>query len=157
MENFSNYILIVMFAAIAVWLFRGYFKTRNLIYKDKFWTTYRILFVAAGALCLMTVFVYTSWLDWLRLGLMMLCVIGFCLVRDGIGEEGIAVSGRMYPWDKIKAYDYAEEKKQLKIYAKTIDGDSPILSLPLDEKKNEILAFLKNKIGKKFTRMRKGK
>ena len=155
MENISNYILIVMFAAIAVWLFRGYFKTRGLVYKDKFWTTYRILFVAAGALCLLTSLVYTTWIDFVRLGLMLLCVVGFLLVRDGIGEEGIAVSGRMYPWAKIRAWDYAEHKKSLRIYAQTTDGDAPIVSMPL-EKKDEILAYMREKAGKKYTRLKKG-
>jgi hypothetical protein len=155
MENFSSYLLIVMFTAIAVWLFYGYFKTRGLIYKDKLWTVHRILFLAAGILCLVSVFVFTSVLEWIRLGLMFLCVIGFLLVRDGVGEKGIAVTGRLYPWDTIRAWDYGDYKKdEYRVYFVSGEGDNIVLTMPVAQK-DEVIQYIKSKIGKKYTRMKK--
>lgn len=156
MDNLSSYILIAMFAAIAIWLFLGYFRTRGIIYKDRMWNAHRILFLAAGVLCLVSVFVFSSVLDWVRLGLMFVCVIGFLLVRDGVGEEGIAITGRMYKWSDIKAYDYGDfRKNQYRIYIQTNQGDNLNVTMP-NEQKKEVLDFVKAKIGKKYTRMKKG-
>ena len=157
MEQTSNIILSVIFAAMAAWLFYGVSKTRNLIYKDKLWNTYRILFAIAGGLCLLTGFLYTSVLDLVRLGLMTLCVIGFLLLRDGISDTGIAVMGRVTPFDTIRSYDYGDYKKDFRVYAITEDDPDTkvILALPQDQKQ-EVIAFLKQKMGKKYTRMKKG-
>ena len=75
MEQTSNIIISVIFLAMSVWLFYGVSKTRNLIFKDKLWNTYRVLFAIAGGLCLLTGFLYTSVWDLIRLVLMTLCVI----------------------------------------------------------------------------------
>ena len=159
MDQLSNIILTVVFSAIAVWLFYGVYKTRGLIYKDKLWTPARIFFLVAGAFCVLSALVFTTLLDWLRLGAMLVCVIAFFLSRDGIREDGFAISGRFYPFAYLRAYDYKDYKNDLfRIYFLTDgdDSDMPnILTLRRDQK-DEILAFLKERIGKKYTRMKKG-
>ncbi|MBR3202361.1 MAG: hypothetical protein IKF60_02110 [Solobacterium sp.] len=158
MDQFSNIILTAIFAALAVWLFYGYVRTRGLIYKDKLWSWSRIFFLVAGAVTLLSAFVYTSVLDWIRLGSMLLCVVGFFLTRDGIREDGFAISGRFYPFANVHSYDYGNYKDQFRIYF-VMEGESfdapNILTLP-SKQKDEIIAFLKNKMGKKYTRMKKG-
>ena len=158
MGFYSNLILIVVFGVMAAWLLTGAWRTRNLIYKDKLWSVYRILFVIAGGLCLLTGFLYTDLLDIIRLALMTLCVIGFILQRDGIGEEGIAVMGRIIKYEDIRSYDYGDYKKNsFRVYV--VQESDPetkvILTLPQDQKE-EVIAFLKQKMGKKYTRMKKG-
>ncbi|MBQ9327347.1 MAG: hypothetical protein IJ225_02270 [Solobacterium sp.] len=159
MSVFSNVILIVMFTAIAIWLFHGWYKTRNLKYKDKQWTTGRILFLIAGILCVLTAFVYSTLLDWLRLITMMLCVVGFLLLRDGVGDDGLAVLGKLTPYSNIRAYDYGDYKKEFRVYAITNDSDGSdpnvIVSLTKEEKE-EVIRYLKKMMGKKYTRLKKG-
>ena len=157
MDQLSNIVLTIMFSAIAIWLFYGYSKTRNLIFKDKLWNTYRVLFAIAGGLCLLTGFLYTSVWDLIRLVLMTLCVIGFLLLRDGNSDTGIAVMGRVTPFDMIRSYDYGDYKDSFRVYAVTEDDPDTkvVLTLPKDQK-DEVIAFLKQKMGKKYTRMRKG-
>ena len=158
MDQFSNILLTVIFTALAVWLFYGYTKTRGLIFKDKLWSWSRIFFLVAGVLTLFSALVFTTVLDWMRLAAMLLCVIGFFLTRDGIGENGFAISGRFYPFDHVHSYDYADYKDQFRIYF-VMEGESfdapNVLTLPKTQKE-EIIAFLKGKIGKKHTRMKKG-
>ena len=157
MDQLSNIILTVMFSAIAVWLFYGYSKTRNLIYKDKLWSMTRIFFLIAGLFCILSALVYTSALDWIRLAAMLLCVVAFFLVRDGIGEDGFGVMGRFYPFEKVRAYDYGDYKKdQFKVFFIPEGDETPVSVALLNSQKDEILAFLKSKIGKKYTRMKKG-
>ena len=157
MEQTSNIIISVIFLAMSVWLFYGVSKTRNLIFKDKLWNTYRVLFAIAGGLCLLTGFLYTSVWDLIRLALMTFCVIGFLLLRDGISDTGIAVMGRVTPFDMIRSYDYGDYKDSFRVYAVTEDDPDTkvVLTLPKDQK-DEVIAFLKQKMGKKYTRMRKG-
>ncbi len=157
MDNFSNIILTVMFGGIAVWLGYGAYRTRNLVFRDKLWSVSRILFLAAGILCVLTAFVFSSLLDWIRLLMMTLCVIGFLMLRDGIGEEGIAVMGRMTKYSDIRAYDYGDYKKQFRVYFSTGESaDSPNYVALDPNQKTEIIAYLKEKMGKKYTRMKKG-
>ena len=157
MEQTSNIIISVIFLAMSVWLFYGVSKTRNLIFKDKLWNTYRVLFAIAGGLCLLTGFLYTSVWDLIRLVLMTLCVIGFLLLRDGISDTGIAIMGRLTPFDTIRSYDYGDYKDTFRVYAVTEDDPDTkvVLTLPKTQKE-EVIAFLKQKMGKKYTRMRKG-
>ena len=88
---------------------------------------------------------------------MTLCVIGFLLLRDGISDTGIAVMGRVTPFDSIRSYDYGDYKDSFRVYAVTEDDPDTkvVLTLP-KEQKAEVIAFLKQKMGKKYTRMRKG-
>lgn len=158
MDNISNIVLTVMFSAIAVWLFWGYSKTRDMIFKDELWTPSRILFLAAGILCMLSAFVFSSMLDWIRLTAMGLCVIAFILMRDGVGEDAFAVSGRRYPYDQVRAYDYGDYKKQFRVYfvPEGRSNDEAIAVNLRKQDKEEIIKFLKGRMGKKYTRMRKG-
>ncbi|MBR4455747.1 MAG: hypothetical protein IKS32_05950 [Solobacterium sp.] len=157
MDQMSNLILTVLFAMIACWLFYGVYRTRNLIYRDRLWNPSRILFAVAGVLCCLTAVAFSTWMDWVRLAMMILCAVGFLLLRDGISEEGIAVMGRITKFSDIQAYDYGDYKKDFRIYAVTDreSNEMTVLTMPPDQKE-EIIAFLKNKIGKKYTRMKKG-
>ena len=158
MNDYSNIFLAVIFTGMAVWMFIGVSKTRNLIFKDKMWTVPRILFLVAGVLCVVSAFVYSSVLEWLRLLAMVLCVIGFLLLRDGIRDDGFAVMGRFYPFSSVRAYDYGDYKKGFRVYFvnEGEDNDSAIACNLQQEDKQEIIKFLKAKIGKKYTRMKKG-
>ena len=162
MDQYSNIILAVIFGAIGIWLWIGFFKTRNLIYKDRMWNISRILFLAIGILCIPSMFVYSSALDWVRLIAMLVCIAAFLLLRDGIGEKGAASLGRMYDWKEIRAYDYKRDGKDFKLYLVVEDGKSKSkddfnIIIKFDPKDEEaIKAYLKEKIGKKYTRMRKG-
>ena len=159
-DQYSNIFLTVMFGAIAVWLFYGYAKCRKhpLIFKDKMWTWPRILFAAAGVLCIVAAFAYSTMLDWIRLAAMALCVAAFLLLRDGIAEDGFSVMGRFYPFSKVRAYDYGDYKKNFRVYFVLEGNDNENMNYVQLEKKDreEIIKFLKSTIGRKYTRMKKG-
>ncbi|MCR5230263.1 MAG: DUF5673 domain-containing protein [Solobacterium sp.] len=162
MGFWQNVIMSVLFGGIGAWMMYGVIKTRNkLKYKDKLWTLTRILFTASGVLLLLTAFAFTEVMDYVRLAAMMLAVAAYLLLRDGIGEEGFASLGRWNDWSEVTGYDYRTEKEKLRLFftvaeVKKNKKEDYNVQITLESKDEaEIKAFLKQKIGKKYKRMRK--
>ena len=123
MSNFSNVLLLAVFAGMAVWMVMGYVRTHNKVkIKDYMWTGNRIIFAIAGVLALTTAFMYTSVWDYLRLIAMMIAIVMFLLMRDGIGDEGIVSMGRFTPYEDVKAYDFQVKKKRFEVYFTCTDS-----------------------------------
>lgn len=163
MSNSTNIILSVIFGGLSVWMLKGLVRSRGrLKYKDRMWNASRILFLICGLLLMLSVLVYTTVLDFVRMALMILCVLLFLMERDGMGEEGVFSQGSLIPWDKIRAWDYEDKGRKFRVYFvfKTVDrkgrsGDT-MISVDFDiRQKEQVKAYLKEKAGKKYTRMRK--
>ncbi len=163
MDQYSNSIISVVFGVLAIWLFRGVYTTRGkMVIKDRQWTVQRIIFIVAGVMILLTGLLYTSLLDWLRLIIMLLCIVAFLLSRDGIGHQGVCSTGRYIPYTEIRNYDYDEKKNKFVVYFTAMDkgknANDYNLSIDFDLKDAEaVKKLLKTHIGKKYIRMKKGK
>ncbi len=162
MGYWQNIIMSLIFGGIGGWMMYGVIKTRKkLKYMDKLWTATRMLFTASGVLLLLTAFAFTDITDYIRLACMMLAVVAYLLLRDGIGEEGIASLGRWNDWSEVTGYDFKTEKDKLKLYftvneVKKNKKDDYNVQITLQAKDEaEVKAFLKQKIGRKYKRMRK--
>ncbi|MBQ9154026.1 MAG: hypothetical protein IJ130_09435 [Solobacterium sp.] len=162
MNTGSNIILTVLFGGMGAWLFAGWFRTRNKIsIYDKKWSASRILFIVAGVLSLATMYLYTSVLDFIRIGAMLLCIIAYMLTRDGIGDEGVSCNGSFYPWNVVRSYDFQEEKKSFYAVFSVWDKQSKKngnyqANINFDLKDEEaVKELLKKKIGKRYVRRKK--
>lgn len=159
METTSNMILTAIFGGLAIWLLIGVVKTWGKTkYKDRTWTASRILFVVAAAMLVLTAFAYNDVWDIIRMAVMGAAIVAYLLMRDGIGEEGICTMGSFVPWSQVKSYDYQKRKKNFEVYFELPDKKEDYrATVAFDAKdEEEIKAFLKAKIGRKYRRMRKG-
>ncbi len=101
-------------------------------------------------------------MDYLRLILTIVVIILFYLLRDGVGEEGVSITGKHYIWDDINAWDYGKNDKGTSLYftmnnqKEDKDGkvNPKIINLS-DDKAEEAIKIIKNYIPKKYKRMRK--
>lgn len=156
--DYAEIILSVLFCALAIHQFVGIYRTYQYItYFEMRWTVSRILFIICGVFALFSMFFVTHMASRIRLFFMMLCVIVFIYSRDGIGEDGIGASGKWYPWDRVKSYDYLSKGKKFYVHfvVKKEKADRDV-TIPFEQKREkEITAFLKEKVGKKHMRRKK--
>ncbi len=159
----SNIALSLIFFLLALWMFRGVYRTYGkLKYKDHMWNASRILFLICGILISSTGFIYGTIYDFIRMICMLACIIGFLLLRDGIGEEGLYSMGRFIAWEDIRNYDYQITKKAFRLYVAAKGKGSKgreeeyqsSINLRADQAE-EIKQYLKTLIGRKYTRMKK--
>ena len=161
MESTSNLILIAIFGALGFWLLYEYVKTKDrIVIKDNRWTFSRILFVVAAVLAVLSAILYNTWLDYIRLGVMILCIVSFLMLHDGIGEEGLVAYGHFTPWTDVKGYDCQVKKKKIDVCFSGNDKDSKkndefniIISFDLKQS-DEVQKYLKDYIGRKHRRMK---
>ncbi|MCH4222582.1 MAG: DUF5673 domain-containing protein [Solobacterium sp.] len=162
MDTTANWILTAIFGALGIWLLYEYVTTHKKVeIVDKRWTFSRILFVVAAALALFSAMLYNTMLDYLRLGCMMLCIVSFLLLHDGIGDEGLVAYGHFTPWTDVKGYDIQEKKNKVEVYfsgternTKKNDDFTIIVTFGLKQSE-EVQAYLKKHIGKKYRRMKR--
>lgn len=162
MSTFSNVLLLAIFVGMAVWMVVGYVKTHDKVeIKDFMWTGNRIIFAIAGALALVSAFMFNNLWDYLRLISMVVAIVMFLLMRDGIGPDGVVSMGKFTPYEDVKAYDFQAKKKRFEVYftcAENKDGKNDYYNLIIDfdlKDEEKIKAYLKEKIGRKYTRMKK--
>lgn len=161
MSNISNFIILAIFVGMAFFMTKGYISTKGkVVIRDRKWSANRILFAIAGVLALSTAFVYQNIWDIVRLVVMLIAIVMYLLTRDGIGEEGIVSFGRFTAWEDVRAYDYKKNKKTFDVFFVLKDSKSNeenytvIVNFDLN-KEEEVVAYLKEKIGRKYTRMKK--
>lgn len=159
---YSNLIMIVLFLGIGCWMAYNNVQANGKleIYDNSFGLS-KIIFVITGVLALATFFTSREVLDYVRNFCMLFCISMFLMQKDGIGPEGYATLGRYTKYDQISAYDYTEGAKRITVYfaqknKKTgeIEVNASGVSFPI-EKANEVKAYLKEHIGKKYRRMKK--
>ncbi|MBP3891035.1 MAG: hypothetical protein J6D29_02595 [Solobacterium sp.] len=162
MGDISNYIIIAMFLAIGVWVGIGFFRTRDKItIYDRMWNFSRILFLVCGILSVLSLITMHEPIDIVRAIVTFVVIILFIFTRDGIGEEGVSSFGRFYPYKSIVGYDFRENKKDFSAYFIVDDGKERKsgeynVQVPFEKKDEErVRALLKDKIGRKYVRMKK--
>ncbi|MCR5795820.1 MAG: hypothetical protein K6G61_10810 [Solobacterium sp.] len=165
MNDYVNIVLIVGFGILSVLMFYRYFKNGSkVMIKDQQWSYIRILFLVIGVLSVISLVssANNSVLDYFRIGVMIVAVTSYMLMRDGVGEEGMVAGGRFYSWDIVRAYDWQEKKSTVAVFFtlddptdKKPDGyTTKELDFAKDDK-DVLLEFLKLNLGRKYTRMKK--
>ncbi len=161
MSEMSNLIILVIFAGMAFFMGKGYFSCRKkVVIKDRMWSANRVLFAIAGLMSFMTLFMYQTVMDGIRLAIMMVAIVLYLLTRDGIGEEGIVSFGRFSSWSEVRNYDYKQGKKTFDVYLvmkdqKASDENYTVVIHFDPKQEKEVVAYLKDKIGRKYTRLKK--
>lgn len=162
MDDSVNLILSILFGGMAVWMLWSYFRTRKEItICDRKITATRIIFLVAGVISILTVFMYNTLMDYIRIAAMCAAIAGFLLMRDGVGENGAVSMGKFTPWSMIKAYDCGYDKKKFTAIFICSDksgkkAENYNAYIDFDRKNGEaVQKLLKEKIGNKYTRMRK--
>lgn len=161
MDNVANWILTAVFGALGIWLLMEYVKTNKKIrIADRRWTVSRVLFAIAGLMALVSVVLYNSIMDYIRLAVMAFCIIIFLMMHDGVGDEGIVAYGHFTPWNDLKAYDFKSGKKKFEVFFTAIDrgskkGEEYSIQVAFaNQQEEEVKALLKKHIGKKYRRMK---
>lgn len=101
-------------------------------------------------------------MDYIRLGLVVIVITMFYLVHDGVGEDGASVNGVFFNWDDFNGWDYSKDEKGTTVYfmadSQKRDKNGKITPKVIffnKEKGEEAINLLKNKVPKKYKRMRK--
>lgn len=165
MSDIMNYILIGTFSVLSVLMLIRYFKNKDKVFiQDQQWSYIRILFLVIGILSILSFVTLKDQtiLDYIRLTVMVVAVTAYMIVRDGIGETGIVVGGKFYPWNIVRAYDYKDLDKVTEVYftVESTDEKKPdqYSTKVLDFSKEDrevLLKFLELNHYRKYTRMKK--
>lgn len=158
MDNFSIFIT-AAFLAFAVYLGSNVFtmKKRVVIY-SKFITSSKVVFAIALVFGIFTFFYAQNIWDIVRGIIMVVCILMFILITDGIAEDCFVVSGKTILFKNVTEYCTKETKKGIVVYFNYRNTkNTKIFSglINFDGKKaDEINKFLKERLGKKFRRMK---
>ena len=166
MNDISNIIISLIFLAFAVLFAIRFIKTRRKVTIKNQQPKMLIYLIAILAILMIISIVITyqtnTIMDYLRLALALIVIIMFYLVRDGLGNDGISVNGAYYTWDDINGWDYAKDDKGTYIYfmanSQKRDKNGKITPKMIffgKEEGEEAISLLKNKVPKKYKRMRK--
>ena len=112
MGDFWNIIFSVIFGGVTIVMFARFFmNNKKILIKGRRFSGIRIAFVAIGMITMLAMFSsQNTTFDYVRSTITLLCVSGLMMARDGIGEEGVVVGGKFYPWKECRAWD-AEKKE----------------------------------------------
>ena len=96
--------------------------------------------------------------DILRVIVIIVAIVAYWLAKDGIGEEGYVTNGKFHAWKELSGYDYKDDKKFFNLYL-TSSSKKESTNVELVEyefeQKADVLAFMKEKVGNKYKRMKK--
>ena len=96
--------------------------------------------------------------DILRVIVIIVAIVAYWLAKDGIGEEGYVTNGKFHAWKELTGYDYKDDKKFFNLYL-TSSSKKESTNVELVEyefeQKADVLAFMKEKVGNKYKRMKK--
>lgn len=165
MSDVMNIILIVVFGTLAVVMFTRYFKNhRRIMIQDQQWSYIRIMFLVVGVLSIISLLSMQggTFLDYVRIVVMIISVSAYMVVRDGVGEDGMMSGGKFYPWEEVRAYDYRIDKNVVAVYfmiepkneKKKDEYTTKELDFAIGDK-DVLLKFLDLNLGRKYTRMKK--
>lgn len=165
MNDYVNIVLIAVFSVVSVVMFWRYFKNGSkVMIKDQQWSYIRILFLVIGVMSVISLLSSknNTLLDYFRIGVMIVAVTAYMLMRDGVGEEGLVSGGKFYSWDLCRAYDWQEKKSIIAVFFTMEDPSDKnpdgYKTKELDfskEDKDVLMEFLKLNLGRKYTRMKK--
>ncbi|MEG0077575.1 DUF5673 domain-containing protein [Anaerorhabdus sp.] len=160
--DFFNLVLTGIFLAIAFWLSFKLVKMKKTVkVYGKFLTLTRIMFFIALVFAIITIFIYWGNVgEMVRSVIMCFAISMFILLQDGITDDGFFLVGNFVAFNDVIDYDYKKEKNKFIVFFSYKDGKQKSGSFQTEvvfdiKKADEVEKELKDKIGKKYRRMKK--
>lgn len=158
-----QWMMIFIFGFLAIYMGYLMLQTRGKVQiKDQRWTMIRWLVLLIGLLSITEVVTQYSPLVLLRVIVTMIACFVFFFSHDGLGQEGIVSGSYFYAYKNIRAYDVFEDgKKVTALFVVNEEGrkrkhEELNREVVFDQKNKEAVeSLLKEKIGKKYRRMRR--
>ncbi|NLP21965.1 MAG: hypothetical protein GX368_04005 [Erysipelotrichaceae bacterium] len=159
MQQF-NIVYISVFAFASIWTIFKLFKVNpNIIIETKFIKASTILFILAAVFSILTLFVNSGMMDYIRTFVMVIAIIIYLMLKEGLGNDGFYVNGHFTPYKDVIYYDYFEEKKKFNVVFKLKDTkgeDQFNANLDFNLKdKEKVIKTLNKKMPKKQKRIKK--
>ena len=137
MMFYENVIISVVFFILGIiFLLRYMHGKGHVIIKEKshqFLNGFLICMCFLSAAMLVINYQNNTILDYVRVAITLFLTFIFLMTHDGIGDEGIVFTGKLFPWNEIKAYDTEGIKKTFHVYFIVTNKD--------DVEKTKDLAF----------------
>lgn len=155
-----QWMMIVVFGFLEVYIGYLNFKCASKIkIKDRQWTMLRIMMIVFGILSALEFFGGFSMLLLLRYIVTVAACVIFFFSHDGIGEDGFVSGFHFHSYQEVEAYDIYEQTKWLTvifvIQKKDHKRKAEEVTFELKNKK-AVEQLLKEKIAKKYRRLKKG-
>jgi len=159
MQQF-NIVYISVFAFASIWTIFKLFKVNpNIIIETKFIKASTILFILAAVFSILTLFVNSGMMDYIRTFVMVIAIIIYLMLKEGLGNDGFYVNGHFTSYKDVIYYDYFEEKKKFNVVFKLKDTkgeDQFNANLDFNLKdKEKVIKTLNKKMPKKQKRIKK--
>lgn len=118
MGDFWNIVFSVIFGAVTILMFARFFmNNKKVLIKDRRFSIIRIGFIIIGMITMLAMFsTENTTFDYARSVITLLCVSGLMLARDGVGDEGVVVGGRFYPWKEVRAWDSSAKENSVDMF-----------------------------------------
>ena len=162
-ENESAIILRKLISYISIRRICRFYRLANTKGKIKYagrqWDATKITLIVIVGLTLVSLIGNTiTVFDILRVIVIIVAIVAYWLAKDGIGEEGYVTNGKFHAWKELSGYDYKDDKKFFNLYL-TSSSKKESTNVELVEyefeQKADVLAFMKEKVGNKYKRMKK--
>ncbi|SJZ73914.1 DUF5673 domain-containing protein [Anaerorhabdus furcosa] len=160
--DFMNLVLTGVFLAIAFWLsFKLVRMQKTVRIYGKFVTATRIMFFVALIFAIVTIFIYWGNIgEMIRSVIMCFAISMFIFLQDGITDDGFFLIGNYVSFNDVIDYDYKKEKNKFIVFFSYKDGKQKSgnfqTEVVFDLKRADLVEkTLKEKIGKKYRRMKK--
>ncbi len=156
-------LIVIMFGVCILWLGkRVYNQRKELVIAGKFFNGYRFFIIICMAFFTLPLFMMSSRpIDIVRNIMMLIIMVGFIYVQDGIGENGLLLNGSLISYDCVTKYDYKNDSKKFTLIVVTKEKTKKGYSenyynvVLKSDKSDEIITILKDKMPKKHIRMKK--
>lgn len=160
--DFFSLVLLGIFLAIAIWLGLKLIRMKKMVtIYGKFLNLTKIMFIVALVFAVATIFLYWNNIgELIRSVVMIFAILMFILLQDGLCEDGFFYVGNYVSFEDVTDFDYKRDKEKFIVYfsyrdPKQKSGNfSTEIVFPL-KKGDEVEKALKDKIGKKYKRMKK--
>ena len=162
MEQF-NFVYIGLFSFASIWIIYKITQINpKIIIRTKFINTSSILFILAGLFSLLSLIVNRSLMDYIRSFVMILAIVLYLMLKEGFGDEGYYTNGSFTSYTDVVSYDYSEEKNKFNVFIVLRDVKGKNINEHYNSRlvfeikdKDNIIKFLKNKLSKKYKRLKK--
>ena len=157
---YGNLLVTLAFGAFAGLMFYRLANTKGKIkYAGRQWDATKITLIVIVGLTLVSLIGNTiTVFDILRVIVIIVAIVAYWLAKDGIGEEGYVTNGKFHAWKELGGYDYKDDKKFFNLYltssSKKESTNVELVEYEFDQKA-DVLAFMKEKVGNKYKRMKK--
>ncbi|MEG0176647.1 hypothetical protein [Anaerorhabdus sp.] len=160
--DFFNLVLTGIFLAIGIWLGTKLLRMKKYVkIYAKFTTLTRLMFLVALIFAILTIFIYFGNIgEMIRSVIMAFAILMFIYLQDGLCDEGFFIVGNYIPFTEVVDFDYKTDKNKFIVYFSYKDDKQKSgnfqTEVVFDIKKADVVEKqLKEKIGKKYRRMKK--